>query len=522
MTPERAATASRPAPPDAVPTRTAEQHAEACGALIAEALRAARSREPERLALRDPSLPGRVLASALVSDIPLPPFDNSQMDGYAVRAADLAGASEAEPVRLPVGVAIAAGDPPRQHPPGTASPVMTGAPIPAGADAVVPIEAALPPAFPPLERGAVTAAEGGPRGPAPVPPVPEPTEPVPPAPEPPTPEPSAQRHFASFAAPVEAGRFVRVAGSDLARGARIAEAGARLTPARIGALASAGISEVPVLPRPRVLLCSTGDELDPGPNGAGKAGESARENVDGSTPGSTGESALPPGRIHDANTPMLAAALRSAGAEVRVLRAPDRAERLRAALRADWEWADLAVTSGGISAGAFEVVRDTLEPLGAEFVRVAMQPGGPQGLGRLTAPAGGAAARRPADPSPGTETVRALTVDLPPLPVLCFPGNPVSAMLSAELFLLPALREYAGRAPLRPREQRLLAHDADSPPDKLQLRRGTLAADGRVVLSGPSSHLLAGLADAELIAEIPIGVAHAAENTPVTVWRIDD
>jgi len=236
---------------------------------------------------------------------------------------------------------------------------------------------------------------------------------------------------------------------------------------------------VPVLPRVRVLLCSTGDEIVP-PDQA---------------------NCLVPGRIHDANTPMLAAALRAVNADVRVLRCEDDPAALRAAIRADAPWVDLIVTSGGISAGAFEVVRDALAPLGAEFVKVAMQPGGPQGLGVLVFDETGGGHR---------------------LPVLCFPGNPVSAMLSAELFLLPALREYAGLAPERPRERRPLAHDADSPEGKLQLRRGTLAPDGRIVLSGPSSHLLSGLAAADVIAEIPLGVGFAAENTPVTVWRIHD
>lgn len=431
--------------------RTADEHAAACRVVLRQALQRAGARAPETVALDDPELLGRMTGGALVSDMPLPPFDNSQMDGYAVCAADLAGAAPGAPVELQIGIATAAGDAPVAHAPGTASPVMTGAPIPAGADAVVPVERALPPQFPPLAR----AGRGAPVG------------------------------AVAFAAPVATGEFVRRAGSDLGAGAEILPAGVRLAPARIGALAAAGIAEVPVAPRPRVLLCSTGDEITPqaGPGG------------------------LAPGRIHDANTPMLAAALRSAAAEVRVVRCDDSPGALRAALRAHERWADLLVTSGGISAGAFEVVREALAPLRARFVKVAMQPGGPQGLGMLALDASGGADAASAGPR---------------LPALCFPGNPVSAMLSAELFLLPTLREHAGLPAERPREQRPLAHDAESPEGKLQLRRGTIAPDGRVVLSGSSSHLLRGLATAEVIAEIPLGIGFLAENAPVVVWRIHD
>lgn len=420
---------------------TAEDHAARCRELLQTSIKVARARRVETLPLTDAA--DRVLASAVRSAIALPPFDNSQMDGYAVCAEDLACTVDGVPMQMPIGVATAAGDAPNRHEPGTASPVMTGAPVPEGADAIVPIEDALPPEFPPLTRALAGAGAAA--------------------------EPSG---VVAFAAPVAPGVFVRRAGSDLAQGDTILPEGACLTPARIGALAAAGVAQVEVLPRLQVLLCSTGDELS-------EAGP------------------LLPGRVYDANTPMLAAAIRATGAEVRTVRIDDDVEAFRAAILAEAQGAgaqspDAIVTTGGVSEGAFEVVREALTLLGVEFMRVAMQPGGPQGCGRI------------------------------PTPTLCFPGNPVSAMLSAELFLLPALRAAAGRTSERPRETRPLAHDVDSPVGKLQLRRGRIEADGRVRLSGPSSHLIAGLAAAEVIAEIPIGVDRLVEDSPVSTWRIND
>nr|WP_255529483.1 molybdopterin-binding protein [Leucobacter edaphi] len=234
-------------------------------------------------------------------------------------------------------------------------------------------------------------------------------------------------------------------------------------------LANAGISEVPVVRLPRVLLLATGDEV------AG-AGETPR-----------------PGQIFDANGPLLAAALRGAGAEVVSRRVADQPAAVTALLREEAPRFDLVVTSGGISAGAFEVIREALTPAGIDFLAVAMQPGGPQGLGAL----------------PGGT------------PVLCFPGNPVSSALSAEAFLLPLLRSFAGRTPRRS-EHRELADAVDSPAMKHQLRRGNLDTDGRVRVTPPSSHLLADLAAAELIAHIPLGVTRLEAGDTVEIWRLDD
>lgn len=424
--------------------RTITEYAADVQAILDPMMTLLRSTTPEAVPVGDPELRGRVTAAAVRTPTPLPPFDNSQMDGYAVRAADLATVTPQHPVTLRIGRTTAAGDRRGQHLPGTASPIMTGAAIPLGADAVVPIERCDPPSF-----GALSRAHD-----------PEPTGTV------------------AFTEPVEVGRFVRRAGEDAATGAEILPSDVRLTPARIGVLAAAGISSVSVYRRARVLLCSTGDEL-----------------VHTDTIDTEGQ--LPFGLIHDANTPMLAAALRDAGVEVTTLRSGDRADDFRDALLRRASACDLIITSGGISAGAFEVVREALAPLGITFGSVAMQPGGPQGLGVVQVP--------------GRK-----------MPVICFPGNPVSALISAETFVLPLLRATAGLPPHRRREQLRLAHDANSPIDKHQVRRGRIGTDGRVTVSAPGSHLLSEFAAADVLVQFPLGQDHFPADTLVETWRIHD
>ena len=388
------------------------------------------TRDPHRYA-------DRVLAHDVTNPLDLPPFRNSQMDGYAVRAADLRAASPARPVALRIAARIPAG---RAAPPlaaGTAAPCMTGAPVPPGADAVGPVEAATTDRF--VDEAAVDAT-------------------------------------VSFTAPVDAGAYVRERGSDLAAGRPLVARGTRLLPAHWGVLASAGVARVVVRRRPVVLLLSTGLEL----RGPGEE--------------------LAPGQVHDANSVALAAALQAAGAEVRALRvASDEPDRVRDALRAAADGVDLLVTTGGVSAGAYEVVRDVLEGGGVEFRSVAVQPGGPQGLG--TADLGGVL-----------------------VPVVAFPGNPVSALVSFELFLRPVLRALAGHPrPDRAAQELPLAEALDSPAGKHQVRRGRLDADGRVIaVGGPGSHLLHAYATATHLVHIPAGLARLEAGDPVTVWSIDD
>ncbi len=438
--------------------RSVEEHAAQIAALVAPALssscaeRAQRAEaqdlvtspasdpggEGERVAVGDllaeaargAALPPRRLAADAVAVVALPGFDNSQMDGYAVHSADLAEASPESPVRLPVVEPIPAGTQPPPLAPGFAAPVMTGAPVPEGADAVVRVEDVTPPEF------GLSKVE--------------------------------------LSAPVEPGAYVRRTGSDVAAGAVVLQAGAALGPAQLGVLVAAGVREVQVTRPPHVLVVSTGSELAP----AGRP--------------------LGPAQVHDANGAALTVALAQVGARVTARVVPDEPSALRDVLAAAPD-ADLVVTSGGVSAGAYEVVRQTLTD--AWFGGVAMQPGGPQGCG-LVEVGSGERARR--------------------VPLVAFPGNPVSALVSFEVFLRPVVAEATGAGPARRPVRRLpLAEPLDSPPSVLQVRRGTVDDDGRVrLVGGPGSHLLAHLAAATVLVLVPPGVAHLDAGDTVDVWEI--
>jgi molybdopterin molybdotransferase len=432
----------------------------------------------------------RTLAVGVVSPVSLPPFDNSQMDGYAVRSIDLGAASAGSPVHLGIAGRIAAGDPGFALQPGTAVPIMTGAPIPAGADAVVPIEQADPPRFLPATAGdeAGRSADGrsatdpsttGRSGPG---------------------LSTADRssgggRTVSFSAPVSPGTFVRPTGSDVRAGDRLLAAGTHLGPAQLGVLAGTGVTRVVVRRRIRVLLIATGHEI--------------RE------PGQS----LAAGQIFDSNSVLLSQALQDAGCAVtaRPCRSDDAADLL--ALLAGAAEADLVITVGGVSAGAREVVRDALGPLGVSFGHVAMQPGGPQGLGAIPRPGAGPTGAGPAGAGPtGAGPTRSL------LPVVSFPGNPVSALISFEVFLRPVLRRLAGfPRPDRELRQAPLAAAVESPAGKHQLRRGILRPDGALdLVGGPSSHLLHAYASASALVHLPVGVQIVAAGTLVDYWSIDD
>ena len=435
--------------------RTIDQHRDAVEALLAPLfLNRATEELPlssSRLTSDADSYRGRILAQAVDSPVALPPFDNSQMDGYALRAEDLAAASTLAPATLTVAGRIAAGDPGGQLLPGTAAPIMTGAPIPAGADAVVPIEQADPPRFLPQDSDGSTAG-------------------------------------VSFLAPVQVGSFVRTTGSDVRPGDRLLDAGTRLGPAQYGVLAGTGVTTVTVLRRIRVLLIATGHEI--------------RE---------SGES-LAAGQIYDSNSVILGQALQDAGCTVTAMpcRSDDAADLLD--LLAGAPEVDLVVTVGGVSAGAREVVRDALGPLGVTFQHVAMQPGGPQGLGEISRS------------RTGSSTVPVSTVPVSTVPVVTFPGNPVSALISFEVFLRPVLRRLAGLpGPDRELRSAPLAAPVESPAGKHQLRRGIQRPDGALdLVGGASSHLLHAYATATVLVHLPVGVGSVAAGEPVDYWSIDD
>ena len=305
---------------------------------------------------------GRVLAEDVTAAVPVPPWTNSAMDGYAVRAKDTTGACPLTPVVLPVSGDVPAGAAPRPLVEGTAQRIMTGAMLPEGADAVVKVED--------------TDQAPGPH------PLPERVE---------------------IRAAVAPGLSVRRAGEDVAAGDPVMEAGTRLSAAAISALASVGLGSVLVRPQVRVAVVSTGAEL----RDAGQA--------------------LEPGTIPDSNSLLLAGLVAEHGAVcTSVARSGDTAEALAEVLRQAAAGADLIVTSGGVSAGAFDPLtmlaqaqRGEEAPVHLDFVKVAMQPGKPQGHGWVRADDG----RR--------------------VPIICLPGNPVSVLVSFTTIVAPALARLA-------------------------------------------------------------------------------
>jgi molybdopterin molybdotransferase len=270
---------------------------------------------------------GRVLAEPITARVTLPPWDNSAMDGFAVQAADVTGATKRWPKTLTVVGESRAGHPPEGTVrSGTAMRILTGAMLPPGADAVVPVEA-------------TDAPEGVAALPASV--------------------------VVMGAAAV--GANVRRAGSDLRQGDRLLEPGSRVSAAAVAVIAAAGHGSVRVHRRPRVAVLATGDELV-------EAG-----------------AVLGPGQIHDSNAPALAAQARQVGAEVRRLGiAHDTLAEVERRLAEAVAWADVVIVSGGVSVGAHDMVKSAMERFGPlDLWRVAIQPGKPLAFGRAVGPEGG-------------------------------------------------------------------------------------------------------------------------------------
>lgn len=386
---------------------------------------------------------GQATAEDIVSPMDIPPLDNTAMDGYAVRAADTAGASEASPVTLAVIGELAAGyvfD--RDVPPGGAVRIMTGAPMPSGSDAVVPFEE--------------------------------------------TDEPEG-RAFGSFAKSrdrvgilkaAERGANIRYAGEDVRRGDVILPRGSVIGPAQAGVLASLGMATVRVHRRPVVAILSTGDEV--------------RE------PGEP----LAPGQIYDSNAYSISAmVIANDGIARRLGIAKDTVEALTAKIRAGLD-ADLLVTSAGVSRGDYDVVKDVLAKEGeVDFWTVRMRPGKPLAFGAFTS--GG---RR--------------------VPHIGLPGNPVSSMVSFELFGRPAIFKMLGRSDWQRRRVRAVAAEpiANTDARRVYARAIVTERDGRyhAALTGPQgSGILTSMATANAFAIVPEDVPGVDVGDEVDVILLD-
>jgi molybdopterin molybdotransferase len=376
----------------------------ACGALT-----------PRRMAVSDAL--GHVLAEPIRATEPVPPFANSSMDGYAVRAADTVRA----PARLRVVGTVLAGDTAQMFvSAGESVRIMTGAPLPPGADAVCMVERTT------VESdGAIVVIEES----------------------------------------VDPGTFVRKTGGDIRAGDEVFLPGTQLGAAHVGVLSSIGVEQVHVHPRPNVGVLSTGDELV------------------------TSAGALAPGRIRDANRPALLAQLQTDGfGTVDLGVARDDEAALTALLEEAGARCDAIVSSGGVSVGDRDVMKGVLKELSGPTMRsmqVAIKPAKPFAFGVLE--------------KTGT-------------PVFGLAGNPVSALVSYELFVRPALRSMAGCAVLdRPRLAAIAEEDLPRPRDgKLHLVRVTARTgiDGVLgvrMAGGQESHMLRVMAESNALALLPDG-----------------
>lgn len=358
---------------------------------------------------------GLVLAAPVLAQESVPPFANTAMDGYALRAGDTTD----PPVSLEVVGVLAAGNAPDMTVgAGQAVRIMTGAPIPEGADAIVMVER-------------TRADDDGSR--------------------------------VTIEVEASPGDHIRPVGEDIRPGEEVFAAGTVLGPGHLGVLASLGQDQVGVYPRVRVGVLSTGDELVEGPG------------------------ALLPGQIRDSNRPALLALVIQAGADpIDLGVVPDTPEAVRSALEAGLGTCDAVITTGGVSMGDFDyvkVVLDAMSPGAVTWMQVAIRPAKPLAFGVV----GGR-------------------------PVFGLPGNPVSSMVSFELFARPALRAMMGRpAPHRPRVMARAVHDLRRKPDgkvtfmRVAVERGR---DGSCRVSsagGQGSNLLAAMARADGLAILPDG-----------------
>ena len=402
---------------------------------MAEILSHVRPLEAERIPILEAL--GRVLAEEVVSDIDIPPFDNSAMDGYAVRAADVAGA----PVRLTVKGSVAAGYVAAARlEPGTAIRIMTGAPMPEGADAVVPFEETGDADRPKEARLASPATE------------------------------------IEVRVAVRPRDHVRPAGEDLRRGEVVMEPGRAIRAQEIGVLASLGRATVLAHRRPRVAILATGDEL-----------------LEVDEP-------LAPGKIRNSNEyTNTALVTRTGGIPLRLGIARDTTGELTAKIREGLaQGADLFLTSGGVSVGDYDVVKDVLGAEGRmQFWQVNMRPGKPLAFGLL----------------PGG------------VPLIGLPGNPVSAMVSFEQFARPAILKMLGHSDLTKPTVRAIMDEPLISSGRRTFARVIVSHDeGRYharTTGEQGSGVLTSMAKANGLAIVPEGVEYLPAGTEVTVQMLD-
>ena len=393
--------------------------------------------EPEEKPILD--CLGQVLAEDVYSTVDVPPMANAAMDGYAVVAEDTRGASSAMPRVLPViGEVAAGGLPKRPLRPGEAMRIMTGAPLPDGADAVVRFEDTDEPG----RKSRTKSSQVG------------------------------------IMVPASSGLNMRAAGEDIARGSLVLARGAILKPAAVGLLASIGRPTARVIRRPVVAIIATGDELvEPG-------------------------QPLPPGRIYNSNAYSLAALVKRYGAIPRIMGiAKDTMKDLEAKVREGLD-ADLVLTSGGVSQGDYDVVKDILARLGeVTFWTVRMKPGKPMAFGTFK--------------SNGRE-----------IPHLGLPGYPVSSMVVFEILARPALFKMMGRRDVaRPSVLAIAEQTMQNKDGRRVFARALVTSrDGQyyVKLSGPQlSASLTGMALANGLAVIPEDVEMVKTGDRVEVLMLD-
>lgn len=372
---------------------------------------------------------GRVLSGNIVAAVDIPGYDNSAMDGFAVRAADVAGATRERPVSLRITGEIRAGGgaPPRLDASGSTVRIMTGAPIPPGADAVVMVEDTA-------ERDDV----------------------------------------ADIYAPVDAGANIRRAGEDIPSGRIVLLKGDRLRSSEIGLLASLNIAEVSVARRPRVAVISTGDEVT-------EVGEPLR-----------------PGTVRNSNAYILGEELRRCGAEATYLGIARDDSIVTGDLIEKALAYDCIVTTGGVSMGEYDFVRDTLAAMGFDILieTIRMKPGKPCVFGRK-----------------GSTLFFGL------------PGNPVSTQVSFLQFVRPAVLSLMGaRRIAKPVVLATLDEAINKKPDRTHFIRGVFTVeDGefRVRTTGPQgSGILTSMSEANCLIILPVNTSHAAPGDRVTIQLI--